>query len=100
MTVFWSTLALERVSEASDYIAQRDAETAERWVENLFAAAERLEQFPESGRVVPEVGRPDIREIIHDRYRIIYKIKPERVEVLTVRHTRQLLDPDDLTDRD
>ena len=52
--------------------------------------------FPESGRIVPELNRRDVREVLHKRYRVIYKIKENRIEILTVRHMRQLLDPDEL----
>ena len=96
MKVFWSTLALERVSEIAEYIARDAPDTAERWIDQIFAAAERLEVFPNSGHIVPELNRPDVREVLHKGYRIIYKVKPERVEILTVRHTRQLLDPGEL----
>ena len=57
---------------------------------------QRLERFPKSGRVVPEVRREVIREVIHDDFRIIYRIDPERIAVLTVRHSRQLTGPEDI----
>ncbi len=96
MRVFWSTLALERVSEETEYIAHDSAEEAEKWIDDIFACVERLEMFPESGRIVPELNRRDVREVLHKRYRVIYKIKENRIEILMVRHTRQLLDPDEL----
>ena len=96
MLVHWSTVALERVSEAAESIELEDPAAAERWMENVFAATERLELFPRSGRVVPELQREEIREVFYQRYRIIYKVKPDRVEVLTVRHMRQRLRPGDI----
>ena len=42
----------------------------------------------ESGRLVPE-----LREVIHGAYRVIYRIESGRVSVLTVRYGRRLLDP-------
>ena len=95
MRVFWSTLALERVSEEAEHIARDSAEAAEKWIDDIFASVERLEMFPESGRMVPELNRRDVREVLHKRYRVIYKIKENRIEILTVRHMRQLLDPDE-----
>jgi len=60
------------------------------------AAVERLRDFPESGRVVPELGEPRVREVIHGAYRIIYEThSPDRVEILTVfRGSRQFPNPD------
>lgn len=39
-----------------------------------FAATDRLAEFPRSGRIVPELGREDVREILIQSYRIIYRI--------------------------
>jgi plasmid stabilization system protein ParE len=57
--------------------------------DSVFAVAAGLAQFPESGRVVPEVAREDIREVFHGEYRVVYKVEPRRVAVLTVRHGRR-----------
>jgi plasmid stabilization system protein ParE len=57
---------------------------------------ERLSELPESGREVPEFERPELREIIFRQYRIIYRRRADFVEVLTVRHSLQLLDEQDL----
>jgi len=56
MQVVWTDPALERVDEIAGYIAQDDPDAAARWAVELFDAVERLTQFPESGRVVPEFG--------------------------------------------
>jgi toxin ParE1/3/4 len=54
-----------------------------------------LRQFPESGRVVPELRRRDIREVIHGAFRLVYRYRRDHdlVEVLTVfRATRRFPD--------
>lgn len=97
MKLVWSPLALERVDEAAEYIARDRPEAARRWVRSLFEAVRRLERFPESGRPVPELShRPELREMIHGAYRVIYRVEPGRVSVLTVRHGRRLLDPSEV----
>jgi plasmid stabilization system protein ParE len=53
---------------------------------------ERLKDFPEQGRRVPEAKRADVREIFFKGHRIVYRIESKRIVILTVRHTRQLLD--------
>ena len=45
---------------------------------------------------MPEYQRDDMREILERPYRILYRIKSDRIDVITVMHYRQLL-PDDLT---
>lgn len=90
MKVEWSPLALERVEDIAQYIAQDNPDAAVRWVVELFDTVERLVDFPESGRVVPEVGIARIREVIFGAYRVIYSVK-DKVEVLTVCRGSQLL---------
>jgi plasmid stabilization system protein ParE len=90
MKIVWSPLALERVEDTARYIAENSPDAAVRWVEDLFSAVERLADFPESGRMVPEVGSPRIRELIFGTYRVIYSAKG-RVDILTVRRSSQLL---------
>ena len=41
--------------------------------------------------MVPEVGRDEIREIIVQSYRIIYRVLPDEVEILTIHHGARLL---------
>ncbi|MDZ7753191.1 MAG: type II toxin-antitoxin system RelE/ParE family toxin [Gammaproteobacteria bacterium] len=97
MRVEWSPLALDRVSDIARYIAKDNPDAAERWVNELFDAVERLEDFPEIGRVVPEVGVRRIRELIFGAYRVIYSVK-DKVEILTVRRGSQLLDVSEIDD--
>jgi toxin ParE1/3/4 len=87
--LIWSPLALDRLSEIAAYIAHDRPSAAEQWVERMFAAVDRLQEFPLGGRVVPEVGRPEIREVIEGEFRVIYRIEPDQLSVLTVRHARQ-----------
>jgi toxin ParE1/3/4 len=39
---------------------------------------------PYSGRKVPELDRDDIREVLPGNYRIVYRIYPKFIDVLTV----------------
>jgi toxin ParE1/3/4 len=89
--VEWSPLALDRVSDIARFIARDNPAAAERWINELFDAVERLAEFPESGRIVPEVGVQRIRELIFGAYRVIYSVRG-KVEILTVRRGSQMLD--------
>ena len=96
MKVIWSPLALDRVSEAAEYIARDNPVAAEKWVSGIFDAGERLSHFPNRGRLVPEAGRQEIREIYFGNYRIVYRVEAIRIAILTVRHLRRLLDKEEL----
>jgi len=93
----WSPLALERVEDIVQYIAQDDPEAARRWVVELFDTVGRPAYFPESGRVVPEVGLARMQEVIFGAYRVIYSVR-DHVEILTVRRGSQLLRPIEIGD--
>jgi plasmid stabilization system protein ParE len=56
-------LAIARAAEAAAFIAGDKREAAHRWLEGLFRSVDRLQRFPRSGRVLPEIGSPEYREI-------------------------------------
>ncbi len=89
MRVVWSPLALDRAAEAAKYIARDGPEVAGAWVDGLFDVVGKLVQFPRRGRVVPEVGRPEIGELLYEGYRVVYRVDQKQVLVLTVRHQRR-----------
>jgi toxin ParE1/3/4 len=89
MTIIWSPLALERVQSIASYYAVYSHEKALRWFHGVFDSVDRLEDFPESGRMVPELNRVDIREILFDDHRVIYRVDLENIRILPVRHARQ-----------
>jgi len=54
----------------------------------VFGAIERLAEFPQSGRVVPEFGENSIREVIRRPCRIVYRVRPEvrQIEIVRIWH--------------
>ena len=92
MKITWAPRAKRRAGEYGEHIAQDDEEAAYAWLVGIFEEVERLKDFPEQGRVVPELGRPDVREIFYMSHRIIYKVGSRRIRIVTIRHGRQLLD--------
>lgn len=97
MRIVWSPLAIERAYEAAKYIARDKPEAARSWLEGVFEAVDRLEAFPQSGRMVPEIGLPEYREIVYRKsYRIAYYVDKTSVRIMTVRNFAQRLDPTEL----
>lgn len=86
MPVEWSARARADMRELRAYIAQDSPHYARRFTEKIFKAVEALTDHPQIGRKVPEADREDIRELIFQNYRIIYRIKPERLYIVTVLH--------------
>jgi plasmid stabilization system protein ParE len=96
--VVWSLLAVQRAGEAAAYIARDSPAAARRWVAAVFDAAAGLRTHPRRGRSVPEVGRPEIRELFVGSHRLVYRVDTDRIAILTVRHMRRLFDPAELDD--
>ena len=56
--IVWTKPALDDLNEIAEYIALDKVSAAQKLVEKVFSAVERLEQFPESGRYPPELNTP------------------------------------------
>jgi len=97
MKIIWSPLSLDRIVEISDFIAEDKPGASVKWVDSVFEEVERLIKFPELGRKVPEINHRDTREILLGNYRIIYRIEEKSINVLTVRHGKQMLSKKDLS---
>jgi plasmid stabilization system protein ParE len=96
MRVIWAPRAIARAAEIAQYIAHNRPSAAARWMEELFSRAATLGRQPRRGREVPELDRDEIRQVLHGDYRIVYRIDPKRIVVLTVRHGRRQWDPTDV----
>ena len=96
MRIIWSPLALERLEAVARTIAGDRPVAAERWVRRVFARVSQLRRYPESGRMVPELTRPEVRQLPYPPYRIIYQVKTKHLLILTIRHGREALDPSDV----
>jgi toxin ParE1/3/4 len=89
--IICSPQSLRDLEGIQAHIAQDSPRYAELVVQRVVAGVERLETFPESGRVVPELDRPEIREIIVRPYRVVYRYRGDVVDTVTVfRSSRQI----------
>lgn len=84
----WTENARDNLREIAEYLAEEAPPHAEPQIRRLHEAAGRLEDFPQSGRPVPELDG-DLREILVDNYRIIYRVSPPNVSIVAVVHGRQ-----------
>jgi plasmid stabilization system protein ParE len=91
LPLVWTERAANDLDAIADFIATDNAVAAVAWVEALVAAVQPVAQAPRMGRQVPEFAREDLREVIHRTYRIVYRVAPDRIEVLTVFEGHRLL---------
>jgi toxin ParE1/3/4 len=93
--IIWSEPALEHLQEIHEWISQDSRRNADAMIRRLTAATDRLIDFPESGRRLPERPTDSHREVIVGSYRVIYRYTSDRdeVEIVAVVHARRLLPP-------
>lgn len=84
MKVVWTATAVARLEAIQDYIATDDPDAALRFIDELLEVGETLSDSPRRGRAVPELPASGLREVVHRRYRIIYRVAKARIEILTV----------------
>ncbi len=86
--LIWAPSARLDLKEIASYIADSRPEASIRFVKSVFRSVEHLIDFPEAGRIVPELGDPCIREIVRKPCRIVYRIKSKKgiIEVVRVWH--------------
>ncbi len=89
--VYWTPEALARLEDIEAYIAQDTPFAAKDMIARLLARTRQLGAAPRSGRQVQDYPHADLRELLERPYRIIYRVTPQRIEILTVMHYRQLL---------
>lgn len=84
MRLRWSRIAQEDLLEILRFIALDKPGAARAWVARLQDRARKIPQNPRLGRVVPELEREDVREVIERGYRIVYRLVGEDVLIVTV----------------
>jgi toxin ParE1/3/4 len=84
--LIWTPGAVRDLERIHAYIAADTPRYADVVAARIVEAFDRLADFPQSGRVVPELGRGDVRELIHRAYRLVYQLRDDRAEILAIHH--------------
>jgi addiction module RelE/StbE family toxin len=92
--VVWTEFADNNLQAIYDYIAQTSPDYARRMIERITTRVDQIAAFPLSGRIVPEFHIGQLREVFEPPYRIIYRIRPDRIDVITVVHMSRDLNAD------
>jgi toxin ParE1/3/4 len=87
MRVVWTRPALADVLQIKEYLAADSPRYAQRVAERLFAAVERLSEYPLSGRMVPELNEQTVREVVDAPYRIVYRVRADVLAIVAVVHS-------------
>jgi toxin ParE1/3/4 len=91
MKVYWTPEARERLLEIQTYISQFSPEAARSVTSRLLQRSRKLAMPPITGRRLPEYPKTDLREVLERPFRLIYRVKEDQIDILTVEHYRQRL---------
>jgi toxin ParE1/3/4 len=87
--VKWTAPAKRDLRKIHEYIAEDSKYYAKRVTDDIIAKTEKLNDFPEIGRMVAELQETNIRELIIYSYRLLYEIKPQKIEILAIIHGKR-----------
>jgi toxin ParE1/3/4 len=95
MKVLWTENAIEDLLAIKDFISQDSESRAEAWAATLFNLGESLKSLPTRGRKVPELNQENLRELLIENYRLVYRLNKTSIEIITVfEGHRQIMEKD------
>jgi addiction module RelE/StbE family toxin len=88
----WTIQSVNDLKAIADYISKDSKRYARLLVRRIQNKARLLKIQPDSGRMVDEFERRDVRELIEGNYRIIYqKVNISQIDILTIHHSARRL---------
>ncbi|MDP2158054.1 MAG: type II toxin-antitoxin system RelE/ParE family toxin [Nitrospirota bacterium] len=91
-SITFSLSALEDLENLKAYYEREGAaEAGANLIAGIVNSIERLEDYPLSGRMVPEFMVEHLREIIFSPFRIVYRCEKKRVRIVRVWRSERLL---------
>jgi len=87
MKVVWSDRALKSLAAIHVHISADSEANAHLVIDRILKRGDQLSTFPLSGRTVSHPIRKDLRELIEQPYRIIYRVRRQRVDIVDVFHS-------------
>lgn len=95
MKVAWTDEAKAHLAGIHEFIKRDAPFYAAQTVDKLTRRIDQLIDHPRSERIVPKYDDENLRELILPPYRLIYRIKTDRIDIIAVFHGAQQL-PDAL----
>lgn len=76
--------AMEDMRSIKAFIAKDNHKAAVRTIGKIKTAVKHLEEFPYSGRIIPETSNPQLREVLVGNYRIMYQVSDLHINIFAV----------------
>ena len=97
--LIWTEPVLIDLEVIADYIALDKPDAAKRYIRRVLEAVDRLEQFPNSGSMPPEIPDLPYRQVVVPPCRIFYRAEKEHVFILYVMRSDRLFREEILEER-
>jgi toxin ParE1/3/4 len=93
ITIVITESAYTDLEDIENYISLDSPSIARSFISKIFDKIDYLYQYPSFGKPVPELGNKSIRELLLNKYRIIYQVVDERnISIIRIVHGSRLLD--------
>jgi plasmid stabilization system protein ParE len=89
----WSLQAAQDLEDICGFLAQDSEQYAGIFAKRVMSIIESIPANPRLGSMVPEYNRDDLRERLMRNYRIIYRLRGQAIELVTITHGARLLSP-------
>jgi toxin ParE1/3/4 len=89
--LIWSPEARDDLQSICAYIARDSDRYARLFADRVIALVESIPAHPLLGAVVPEYGQEELRERHLQNYRIVYRVRKDVVQIVTIAHGARLL---------
>jgi toxin ParE1/3/4 len=86
LPIRWTKTARDSLHRAAEHMAEDNIDAAKRWISAVAKTVDRLGQLPEMGPPLSELPQSGYRQIWVRRYRVIYRVLSNCVEVALLRH--------------
>ena len=87
--ITWSSEATEDIDAIAEYISRDSTSYSSAFVQEVLEVGASLDKLSERGRIVPELGYPNIRELFVKGYRLLYKVEKDRIVILGLVHGKR-----------
>ena len=92
ITITFAESAVQDLETIREYYQEQEVpEVGERFIEEIISSVEELVIHPERGRMVPEFNTPQLRELIHPPFRVVYRRYKEKISVVRVWRSERLM---------
>lgn len=92
----WTENSIQDLLVIKEFISLDSPNRAGTWIGELYTSGENLASFPQRGRIVPEFNQENIRELLIENYRLVYRVKATAIEILAVFEGHRRLNKKDI----